>query len=87
MLGLVGRGLVKSGRIVTGFLTPALEIRCFNTSRKSLDQSDEDFYSVPIEEYIKTIDTTLTTEQRQYVNTIKKKIHGANYKRCNVFCP
>ncbi len=42
------------------------------------DPEDE----IPIEQYANKIDTTLTPEQKEYVDKLKKKMNGANSPRC-----
>ncbi len=45
------------------------------------DPEDE----IPIEQYANKIDTTLTPEQKEYVDKLKKKMNGANSPRCKLF--
>ncbi len=45
------------------------------------DPEDE----IPIEQYANKIDTTLTPEQKEYVDKLKKKMNGANSPRCKYF--
>jgi hypothetical protein len=42
-----------------------------------------DIENIDIDDYVKTIDTTLTPEQKEYVESIKRKIKGGpNSPRC-----
>jgi hypothetical protein len=84
------RTLVSSfGKLSLGQLAPAscqtMSFKQF--SSKVTDIEDENKYDmVPIQDIADSIDTTLTPEQKIYVEKIKKKIRGGiNSPRCEHF--
>lgn len=52
-------------------------------SGKKLSKEEEELLALPVEEIARRIDTTLTPQQKEYVEALKKKYKGGNpNKRC-----
>jgi len=54
-----------------------------SSSRQFSSKNEAGFVDIPVDDKISQIDTTLTAEQQEYVNKLKKKMRGGvNSPRC-----
>ena len=82
---IVTMSTLRRPRIEAPPQRPRKKFKRMQTLRRVAALGPETLPSVSIEEYAKSIDTTLTAEQQKYVDGLKKKISGGHRSvRCKL---